>query len=308
MRTAHSILFELVAGDVLALRREIVEQLPDLLGRSYADIRAEFEVETTAKVGNDIRVTGSTAIINVMGPITRYHNMCSSMFGGTSVEEIRGQFRDALSSAEVGNILLYVNSPGGTVDGIADIADEIYQARGKKPITAYVDAWGASAAYWIVTAAEHITVSQTGSVGSIGVYATVTDDSADRNTVRIISAKSPRKVPDIKTEEGIQQIQARVDKIADFFIAAVAKQRGVSVSTVEETFGKGDVVLAHEAVALGMADAVGTFDQALTHARQTERNKQYRADITRLTGEISAMNIRSLLRELKHEQRRFTHE
>jgi membrane-bound ClpP family serine protease len=67
-------------------------------------------------------------------------------------------------------VVIDVDSPGGSVDGVAELFDQIYSARGSKPITAISNTLMASAAYWIGTAADELVVSPSGQVGSVGVY------------------------------------------------------------------------------------------------------------------------------------------
>jgi signal peptide peptidase SppA len=289
MKTAHSLLFELAAGTVLAMRRELVEMLPGALGASYADVRELAIAAASGKRSGapSMQTEGGTAVINVVGPIARRDDMCTALFGGTSIDSIRGQLQEALSAPAVDSILLYIDSPGGAVDGVADLADELFHARTVKPIAAYVDATGASAAYWLATAAQQVTVSQSGFVGSIGVYAThidttAADEQAGKKRMRIISSKSPMKALEPTTPEGEASLQQRVDAIAELFITAVARQRGVTAARVEETFGQGDVVMGAEAVARGMADQVGTVADALTWARRMAGHDRMRAEDTLL--------------------------
>jgi capsid assembly protease len=243
-----------------------VALVPSLVGRSFADIRTEHAIEARGR-GGSLQVQRGVGLINISGPIMRTRGLCSDMFEGTTIDEIRTQLRDAVASENVETILLYVDSPGGTVDGVADMADEIYTARQTKPVHAYVDALGASAAYWLATAASHITVSQTGFLGSIGVYATYVPDADAANEVVVVSSGSPRKHLTPDTDDGRAALQEKVDAIYEFFVNAVARQRDLPRATIEETFGQGDVIIAAEAVTRGMADLVGTFDQAVAHAR-----------------------------------------
>ncbi|MHB0934892.1 MAG: S49 family peptidase [Armatimonadota bacterium] len=282
MKTIHSLLFELSSGAVLALQRELALQIPELLGKSYADIREQFSIEGAARNrgGNAVSWNqGSTAVINVTGPLMRNdaQGLCADMFDGTSVSSMRARLREALADQSVSSILLYVDSPGGSVDGIADLADEIRAAARQKPLHAFIDGLGASAAYWLASSAGRITVSQTAHVGAIGVYATYQDTSKAEEmkgikTTRIISSRSPMKALDPDTEEGRASIQSRVDTIADIFIKAVAKGRGVSAKTVEDEFGQGDTVTGKDAVERGMADAVGTLDDAINSLQKAQKS------------------------------------
>ncbi len=283
MQTAHSVLFSLVAGDVLAVRREVAEMLPGMLGRSYADIRTE--IGSPARSRGGLTVHHGVALINITGPITRTENICSGLFGGTSIDGLRAQLREALASEEAESIVFFVDSPGGSAAGVDDLAEEIYAARAVKPTYAYVDSMGASAAYWLATAAETVMVSRTGYVGSVGAYALYPAKGAGETLV--IGNKSPRKVPDPATEDGYAQIRAHVDEVVDFFIAGVAKFRGVSVATVEAEFGQGDIVIAAEAVARGMADGIGTYDQVVKRAASDAG--RLRLETTPGTGDLNTI-------------------
>jgi len=91
------------------------------------------------------------------------------LFGGTSITGFRAAFRQALRDPSVSAIIFDVDSPGGTIDGVPELADEIFAARGRKPMVAVANTQMASAAYWIASAADEIVVTPSGSVGSIGV-------------------------------------------------------------------------------------------------------------------------------------------
>ena len=59
----------------------------------------------------------------------------------------------------VGSIVLDIDSPGGDVDGVDELASEIYAARKQKKITAVSNCLCASAAYYLVSQASEIVVS-----------------------------------------------------------------------------------------------------------------------------------------------------
>ena len=63
--------------------------------------------------------------------------------------------------------------------------------------------------------------------------------------------------------EAAANMQAQVNSYYDMFVGAVAKGRGVKASDVRDGFGQGRMVLATQAVAEGMADRIGTFDETI---------------------------------------------
>lgn len=165
-------------------------------------------------------------------------------------------------------ILLAIDSPGGEAAGCAEFAAAVADARGRKPIVAYVADVGASAAYWIASACDRIICGPSAALGSIGVRMSMADtrDRDARSGVRrfdFVSSQSPFKVNDPATEDGNARIKARVDALAQVFVEAVADNRGVSAAQVLDGFGRGDVLIGAAAVAAGMADGLGTFESVL---------------------------------------------
>ena len=208
------------------------------------------------------------AIIHATGPLFKRANIFTEISGATSYEIMMRDLAVAADDPSVGAIMLYIDSPGGHASGCDEMAQAVYAVRGKKPIEAYVSGVGASAAYWIATAADKVTISDASAVGSIGVVMTMQDsrkaeESRGRTTYTFVSSQSPDKVPDPATEPGRASIQKTVDALAEVFVSAVAKHRGVSAEEVVTKFGAGGVEIGAKAVSLGMADAVGQFEDAL---------------------------------------------
>ncbi|RPJ07931.1 MAG: S49 family peptidase [Deltaproteobacteria bacterium] len=112
------------------------------------------------------------AIVSVTGTLMKRANWISHWSGGTSTQLLKADIAKALVDSSVKGILLIVDSPGGIVHGTKDLADFIFENRGKKPIVAYTDGLMCSAAYWIASAAGEVVASKTSEVGSIGVALT----------------------------------------------------------------------------------------------------------------------------------------
>ena len=222
--------------------------------------------------------TGSVAVLGVYGTIIPRGDMLVESSGAVSTTRLAVNLRAALADPAVGAIVLDISSPGGAVQGVEELAAEIYAAREVKPIVAVANHLAASAAYWIGTAANELFVAPSGEVGSIGVFAAHQDFSRalekDGVTVNLISAgkyKTEANPYQPLTEEARAAIQARVDDYYNAFTKSVARGRGVSVADVRGGFGEGRVVGAAEAVRLGMADKIGTLDDAIARAAKLAR-------------------------------------
>lgn len=232
----------------------------------------------------DERRSGSgregVAVLPLLGTIVQRANLMSEMSGGTSAERFRSRFREALNDNQVGAIVLDVDSPGGSVFGVPELAAEIREARGDKPIVAVANSLAASAAYWVASAADELVVTPSGEVGSIGVFAAHEDLSAALEDagidVTLISAgkyKVEGNPYEPLGEEARAAIQARVDDYYAMFVDDVARQRGVSSRDVRNGFGQGRVVGAQDAVALGMADEVATLDETIERLARRENRR-----------------------------------
>lgn len=222
----------------------------------------------TANRGERLQVREGVAILNVEGPLFKKANLMVELCGATSYEILRRDLQTALDDPSISSILLNVDSPGGEANGCDELASAIYAARGVKPITAYVSGMAASGGYWIASAAERVVISDLALLGSIGVVLgvqdrTAADERRGVRTVQFVSSQSPGKRPDVNTDEGKGQVQTMVDDLAEVFISAVAKHRGVSTEDVISKFGAGGVKIGAKAVAAGMADEIGQFEAVL---------------------------------------------
>lgn len=215
-----------------------------------------------------VTVRNGVGIVPIAGPIFRRANLFTELSGATSIDLLRQDLEVALRSRAVQAILLDVDSPGGQVNGTNELAEAIYQARGVKPMQAYVSARGTSAAYWIASATDRITADATAGLGSIGVVMGYVDTRKAQQArgveeIEIVSRNAPNKRVDPATDEGRAKVQAMIDRLEAVFIDAVARNRGVTVQAVVERYGQGGVLIGDDAVNAGLADALGSFEGTL---------------------------------------------
>lgn len=210
------------------------------------------------------------AVLPLFGSIFPRANLMTEMSGATSAERFGAEFSALVDNPEIGAIVLDVNSPGGQANGIAEAANRVFEARGKKPVVAVANHLMASAAYWIGSAADEIVVTPSADVGSIGVFAVHQDVSKaleqDGIKVSIIKEgkyKTEGNPYEPLADEARAAIQTRVRESYDAFVNAVALHRGVSPDDVRDGYGEGRVVGAQNAVQLGMADRIETLDQTV---------------------------------------------
>lgn len=228
------------------------------------------------------RAGAAVAIIPVMGMLTMRGDVIDCM-RTTSAINVGEAVKSAAMNQAVSAIVLDIDSPGGQVLGIPELAATIRDARKAKPVVTFADGMMASAAYWVGAQADEIIATVSGLLGSIGVYTMHTDRSGELATAgkKVTLAYAGKYKTEGHpygpiTDEAMATMQGEVDRYYAMFTADVARGRGVGVDDVRGGFGQGRVVGAKQAVDQGMANAVGTLDDAIRRAAQlaAERRRQ----------------------------------
>lgn len=258
LRIAASIQWA-VTPEYLAIIEEIAAGLTD---PQAVETRLGRPLDATRTV----TYRDNVAIIPVHSVIFRRASMFDDLSGGVaSIQTLALDFRQAELADAIDTILFDFDSPGGEVNGTAELAEII--SRSKKRTVAYVGDTCASAAYWLASACDEIVMYKTAAVGSIGVQA-IANIARDPDRKRFTSRQSPDKNPPADTERGATLIQKEIDKTAQIFIEDVANYRGVSIETVMTQYGNGAMVMADEAIAAGMADRVSSFEDLIKELQQ----------------------------------------
>lgn len=252
---------------------------------SVTEIEAALGRKLDNKATNAFNIEDGVAIIPVIGPIVKRGDLFSDVSGATSVTRITKDFQDALSDDSVKSILFDIDSPGGEANGINEISEMIYQARGTKPIESYVSGLGCSAAYWIASATDQIWADETATLGSIGVAGVIRsteerDEKAGIKTYKFVSDGSENKRPNLDTDEGKALVQSNIDAMAKVFRAKVARNRSsddksYTIKDVIEKFNRGGTLLGQDAVTAGLADGLSSKQEVINSliTRSGENNE-----------------------------------
>lgn len=257
---------------------------------TMANIAADIEARETRKAAA-AQVAGGIAVLPLYGVVTQRGNMvdAASGPGSASTQQFSRALREAIADPAIAQVLIDVDSPGGSVYGVAELAAEVVEARRKKPVVALANSLAASAAYWIAASASEVYVTPGGEVGSIGVWMAHEDWSKAREdmgvSTTLVSAgkfKTEGNSYGPLSEEAYAFMQSRVNDYYGSFVKAVAKGRGVPVATVRDGMGQGRVLGAEAALAEKMVDGIATFDEVLKKmqrgARSVARSKTAERD------------------------------
>jgi signal peptide peptidase SppA len=222
---------------------------------------------------------GSIAVLPLFGVIVPRANLITEFSGGTSCQVFTSLLREAVADPSVGQIVIDIDSPGGSVHGVPELASEIMQARTAKPVIGSVNHTAASAAYWLGSCCSELYVSPSGEAGSIGVWQ-IHDDTSEalrqQGVKRTLISAGKYKVEgnsfEPLSDEARQYVQSQVNEFYRSFVAAVARGRGVSVERVRSGFGQGRMLLADAAKAEGMVDGIMDFDSLVRDLQARPRN------------------------------------
>jgi HK97 family phage major capsid protein len=265
---------------------QMIEALHAATHDGAVDLDA-FREQVSARTERPVmRAEGGVAVIPIHGSISYRSDLFTDLFGGTSVGSIKGAVDGAMANPDVGSIVLDIDSPGGTVDGVPELAAHLYGLRGRKPMKAVANTLAASAAYYIGSAADEFVVAPSGMAGSIGVVSAHMDVSKAMEEmgikVTLISAgkyKTEGSPYEPLGEDARDGIQERVDDAYDQFVGAVARHRRVSVEAVRNGYGEGRVLSARRSLKAGLADRIGTLDSVIAELSGAAPNGKRRMAI-----------------------------
>lgn len=249
----------------------------DQVGADAADRRSRRT--TNASVGAGVIVLPLHGILSQRG------NMADDISGpgSTSTQIFSQSIRDAIADETVSAILIDCDSPGGSVFGVQELADEVFAARQKKPVIAFSNSLCASAALWVASQATEFYSTVGGEIGSIGVVMQHQDWSA-YNAEKGISVtyltapmgghKAEGNPDEPLTDETKTYEQGRLEEYYDAFVSSVARGRGVNTAKVRSAaWGLGRTLGAKAAADVGMIDGIRSFDAVIARARQLAKTR-----------------------------------
>jgi protease-4 len=242
-------------------------------------------------VDNDFdSVSGNVALIPIKGVIS---NGEGGLMGDVvSSDEIINFLEKAESNPSVQAIILEINSPGGTPVASVEIADKVKEIN--KTTVAWIRDAGASGAYWIASATDHIVANQMSVTGSVGVIASHIEfagfiERYNMSYRRFVGGEYKDLGDPLKRLSATERVmlQKKIDKMHDYFIEAVKENRDLEEWQVKE-ISSGIFYLGSEAMDVGLVDELGGEKEAVKFI-ETEIN--ITADIAEYMRERSLFDV-----------------
>lgn len=189
--------------------------------------------------------------------------------GGTDTNAIIHAFDQAEAAADIHTIILDIDSPGGEVTNIPEMAVRI--AASEKSVIAFTDAAMCSAAMWLGSAAGAIFATPSATVGSIGVYLAWLDETIrlelEGIKLQLFAAGRHKGIGlpgRVLTDEDKALLQSGVDTIYTQFTGFVRERAALRGATIADDDMQGQTFTGSDAATRGLVSAnVNSFEELL---------------------------------------------
>lgn len=248
---------------------------------------------------------GDVMVIPIVGVMMRNPDEIDQYFGATSTDKITQAVKDATTDKSVGSIVLRVDSPGGSVEGLYELTEAVRLAARSKRVIGAIDGMAASAAYMAIAHATTIVARHADLVGSIGTILVVYDYSklVDKAGVRVVPITTGEyKATGYFGTELTKTQQAHLQELVDDYFrdfqSAVVRGRRLGLPDWAAV-SDGRVFRANEAKRRGLIDSIAVsveeVIQAATPAGQIAASR----------GQLSLLRSKEMRRRMKESSRKF---
>ncbi|QNR85768.1 signal peptide peptidase SppA [Pedobacter riviphilus] len=266
--------------DALKYKDQILEELKGLSGRTRGENVRSVSINDYAKNNSD---TGEgkdkVAIIYANGEISGGEGSDKQI----GSERISRAIRKARLDDDIKAVVLRVNSPGGSALASDVIWREIVLTKKEKPVIASFGDVAASGGYYIGCAADSIFVQPntiTGSIGVFGIIPNFQNLMTNKLGITFDGIKTGKYADIMATNRPMTAgekfiIQNELNRIYSGFVSRVADGRKKSKAYID-SIGGGHVWIGTDAVQIGLADRIGSFNDAIKAAAKKAKLKNYK--------------------------------
>lgn len=233
-----------------------------------AALGREEPVTKEKEVSHLVQFIDNIALVQVSGMMTNKDSWVNQYLGLVSYNEIRQGLVDAIENGAEG-ILIHIDSPGGRVAGVGDLASFISSL--PVPTVTYTDSLLASAAYLTGLQSDYVYADGFAEVGSVGVIAVVADASKMYSDLGVkfhrFRSGDLKQVGDPRfslSKKETEYLSETIDTFAEKFFNIVAEGRGMPRPMLDNLdITSGRTFIGETAVAVGLVDMIMSFDQAV---------------------------------------------
>ena len=266
--------------DALKYKDQILEELKGLSGRNRGENIRTISINDYAK-NNTQTGTGKdkVAVIYANGEISGGEGNDNQI----GSERISRAIRKARLDDDIKAVVIRVNSPGGSALASDVIWREIVLTKKEKPVIASFGDVAASGGYYIGCAADSIFVQPntiTGSIGVFGIIPNFQNLMTNKLGITFDGVKTGKYADIMATNRPMTAgerfiIQNELNRIYSGFVSRVADGRKKSKAYID-SIGGGHVWIGTDAVQIGLADRIGSFNDAIKAAAKKAKLKEYK--------------------------------
>ncbi|PPQ37085.1 signal peptide peptidase SppA [Rhodoblastus acidophilus] len=212
---------------------------------------------------------GNVAIVGVEGTLVHKGNYVGASSGRTSYQGMQAQIVRAARDPSVKGVVIEADSFGGEVAGVFETADMLAALSRSKPTLAILTDHALSAAYLLASAARSIVIPKSGLAGSIGAIILHADMSGrlEKEGVKVTVLRAGKDKATMNAVEPLskekrESVEAQLESVRQDFAARVGQYRSGRFNANQALATEGAEFDGADAVALGLADAVGHANDA----------------------------------------------
>ncbi len=268
--------------DALKYKDEVLDELRSITGK---DKKANI---TTISINDYIKNLPFEATYSSKNKVAVIYANGDIVGGEGSDEQIGSErisraIRKARLNDDIKAIVLRVNSGGGSALASDVIWREIVLSKKTKPVIASFGDVAASGGYYIGCAADSIFVQPntiTGSIGVFGIIPNLQNLLTNKLGITFDGVKTGKYADIMSLNRPLTAgerfiIQNDVNHVYDSFITRVADGRKKTKAQVD-SIGGGHVWIGTDAVKIGLADRLGSFNDAIASAAKKAKLSEYK--------------------------------
>jgi protease-4 len=185
-----------------------------------------------------------------------------------SAEFLIEQINTARDNPRIKAVVVQIDSPGGEVVATQTIYLSLLDLRQKMPVVGSIDNIAASGGYYSAMAVEPLFAKPSSTVGNVGVWGYYPPVIGVNDSVL---ASGPFKL----TASNADAFEREIEGIKREFLEVVRSQRGSRLQIPIEDLAQGLAYPGRTALALGMVDELGSFQDALDKAAEMAGLEEY---------------------------------
>ena len=227
-----------------------------------------------------MNVSNGVAVLSVRGPMMRSPSVFARKYGGfVGYEEIIAAADDLRNDPNVSAVVLSMDTPGGSVNGIEDATNALAQLAASKPLVSHTSGLMCSGGVYLASAANERYATRDATVGSIGVICSVLDLSRmlANEGIGIVhiaepAGKAALRIGQPVTAEATADLRESVVEDYQIFRERVSTATGLTNEQIDAMDAR--VYTGTGAKRAGLVNGVGSIQQAIDRAAALAKTKR----------------------------------